>query len=123
MSERSVEQKEVEQLGALLGNHPSLCHVIGDTLITTIQLERPLKTNAVDSVGHSALPRAVQHEPVSDLQSFAPEHLRSRSPVELLEEKASVKQTGSGEGTKSICTGVWLYTPDHSVARSGINVW
>ena len=40
MSERSVEQKEVEQLGALLGNHPSLCHVIGDSLVTTIQLER-----------------------------------------------------------------------------------
>ena len=57
MSERSVEQKEVEQLGALLGNHPSLCHVIGDTvsLVTTIQLERKesdnsLKRNAVDSV-------------------------------------------------------------------------
>ena len=55
MSERSVKQKEVEQLGALLGNHPSLCHVIGDSLVTTIQLERKesdnsLKRNAVDSV-------------------------------------------------------------------------
>ena len=52
MSERSVEQKEVEQLGALLGNHPSLCHVIGDSLVTTIQLEsdNSLKRNAVDSV-------------------------------------------------------------------------
>ena len=55
MSERSVEQKEVEQLGALLGNHPSLCHVIGDSLVTTIQLERKesensLKRKAVDYV-------------------------------------------------------------------------
>jgi hypothetical protein len=32
----AVQQKEVEQLGALLGNHPSLCHVIGDSLVTTI---------------------------------------------------------------------------------------
>ena len=71
---------------------------------------------------HSVLPCAVQHDPVSGLQSFAAEHY-SRSPVELLQEKPSVKETGSGERTKSICTGVWLYTPDHSVARSGINVW
>ena len=70
----------------------------------------------------SVLPCAVQHDPVSGLQSFAAEHY-SRSPVELLQEKPSVKETGSGERTKSICTGVWLYTPDHSVARSGINVW
>ena len=70
----------------------------------------------------SVLPCAVQHDPVSGLQSFAAEHY-SRSPVELLQEKPSVKETGSGERTKSICTGVWLCTPDHSVARSGINVW
>ena len=55
MSERSVEQKEVEQLGALLGNHPSLLYVIGDSLVTTVQPERKesynsLKRNAVDSV-------------------------------------------------------------------------
>ena len=70
----------------------------------------------------SVLPCAVKHDPVSGFQSFAAEHY-SRSPVELLKEGPSVKETGSGERTKSICTGVWLYTPDHSVARSGINVW
>ena len=56
MSERSVEQKEVEQLGALFGNHPSLCDVIGDSLVSTMQPEslrkesdNSLKRNAVDS--------------------------------------------------------------------------
>ena len=55
MSGRSVEEKEVEQLGSLLGNPPSLCHVIRDSLVKTIQPEREesensLKRKAVDSV-------------------------------------------------------------------------
>ena len=55
ISELSFVQKEVEQLGALLGNHPSLCHVSGDGLVATVQPERKesensLKRKALDSV-------------------------------------------------------------------------
>ena len=70
----------------------------------------------------SVIPCAVKDDPVSIFQSFAAQD-DSRSPVKLLKEGPSVTKSGSGERTKSIGTGLWLYTPDHSVARSGINVW
>ena len=72
--------------------------------------------NTTSSIATLKAPRAIQ-------TTGSPIAVQDDSPVKVLHDDPYVTNTGPGELNKSICTGKWPYRADHSLARSGINVW
>ena len=47
----------------------------------------------------------------------------TNSPTKMIDQGPDFQITPRVEANKSMCTAVWVYRADNSLARSGMNVW
>jgi hypothetical protein len=83
--------------------------------VRLLQLQVPLDT--VQQLGEHVPPVHTQHE--QEVTEAAQPEVNKHAMAENFEDAATHAPTKP----YSICTGIWVFTKDNTMARSGITIW